>query len=458
MKKSVSVLLILALLCTLTVPALASEALFPSVNTYPAFADVPDGTWYSDGVKTCYEVGLMNGTDSGFQPSKVLTVAEVAAIAARIQSTITGKAIPDAVTPSGETAPWYQKYVDFLEAHGIDVPTPTQNATRQDLVDLLRPVVPTRELTAINTVQSLPDTDDTNFLKFFNAGVITGVNDYGTALPQKTLTRAECAVLLSRLVRPSLRVTSTLTAPSKSDPDFSATQYLMGLDEEETVFTWCGISVTAGTYYSVLYSMYGSLLQQCNSQGVAFSWGMTIGSAGNTMSAAQYLSAYAPIYALQETWAATPAGIAAKAAIPVYKAKHILVTDQALARQIAEQLAADPSKFDSLLAQYGADPGMKSNPDGYVFGPGEMVSEFEAGTAALAVGEISAPIQSAFGYHIILRLAPTAQEEADYRKSTFPAQAFDDATAPYVGTAPSFPIPVDVKAVCDGMVKLANLD
>lgn len=454
MKKPVSALLILALLCALTVPALASEGAFPSVNTYPSFADVPAGQWYSDGVKTCYEVGLMTGTDNGFAPFSTITVAEVAAIAARVLSTVNNKAIPEAP----DTAPWYQKYVDFLDGHRVSVPTPTKNATRQDLVDLLAAVVPARELTAINTADSLPDTDNANFLKFYNAGIITGVNSYGTALPQKTLTRAECAVLLSRLVRPSLRVTSTLTAPSKSSPDFSATQYLMGLDKDETAFTWCGISVTAGAYYNVLYSMYGSLLQQCNSQGVPFSWNMTIGSAGNTMSAAGYLSAYAPIYALQETWETTPAGAAAKAAIPVYKAKHILVTDQALAQQIADQLAADPSKFDSLLAQYGTDPGMKNDPDGYVFGPGDMVSEFEAGTAALAVGQISAPIQSAYGYHIILRLAPTEQEAADYRKSAFPADAFDDATAPYVGTAPSFSIPIDVKSVCDGMVKLANLD
>ena len=54
---------------------------------------------------------------------------------------------------------------------------------------------------------------------------------------------------------------------------------------------------------------------------------------------------------------------------------------------------------------------MKANPDGYVFGPGEMVTEFEEGTKALQPGQISQPIQSSFGWHIILRLPLT---QADY--------------------------------------------
>ena len=46
--------------------------------------------------------------------------------------------------------------------------------------------------------------------------------------------------------------------------------------------------------------------------------------------------------------------------------------------------------------------------DGYTFGPGEMVTEFEEGTTALAVGEISQPIQSDYGYTISSsRLMPT---------------------------------------------------
>ncbi|WP_295620954.1 peptidylprolyl isomerase [uncultured Intestinimonas sp.] len=109
----------------------------------------------------------------------------------------------------------------------------------------------------------------------------------------------------------------------------------------------------------------------------------------------------------------------------VYHAKHILiqaepvtdeegnVTDdgmaaaQTRAQEIYDQLmsAEDPlALFDELMASESQDPGSQSQPDGYTFGPGEMVAEFEEGTAALAIDEIGAPVQSDYGYHIILRL------------------------------------------------------
>ena len=75
----------------------------------------------------------------------------------------------------------------------------------------------------------------------------------------------------------------------------------------------------------------------------------------------------------------------------------------ALAQQIAQELQAieDPAerekRFLELKEQYCEDGG------DYVFGPGVMVEEFYNGTQALAEGEVSDPVQSTYGYHIILR-------------------------------------------------------
>ena len=75
----------------------------------------------------------------------------------------------------------------------------------------------------------------------------------------------------------------------------------------------------------------------------------------------------------------------------------------ALAQQIAQELQAieDPEerekRFLELKEQYCEDHG------DYVFGPGVMVEEFYNGTQALAEGEVSDPVQSSYGYHIILR-------------------------------------------------------
>ena len=102
----------------------------------------------------------------------------------------------------------------------------------------------------------------------------------------------------------------------------------------------------------------------------------------------------------------------------VLRAKHILIQvpageddpeATALIWEIHGQLAglsgeALFARFDELILEYGEDPGMFSNPDGYTFEPGVMVPEFTAGTQALGLGEMSEPIRAHHGYHIILRL------------------------------------------------------
>jgi hypothetical protein len=78
-----------------------------------------------------------------------------------------------------------------------------------------------------------------------------------------------------------------------------------------------------------------------------------------------------------------------------------------LARQLAEELQAieDPAereaRFLELKAEHGEDPGAEEG--GYVFGPGIMVQEFYEGALALEEGAISEPVQTSYGYHVILR-------------------------------------------------------
>lgn len=100
---------------------------------------------------------------------------------------------------------------------------------------------------------------------------------------------------------------------------------------------------------------------------------------------------------------------------------------------LATQLKAadDPvALFDTLMNEYSEDSGLSTNPDGYVFTAGQMVSEFENGTRALDFNEISPVIESTYGYHIILRLDPdcaqTRQSIAQDRFNAM-AQAYIDA-------------------------------
>jgi parvulin-like peptidyl-prolyl isomerase len=77
------------------------------------------------------------------------------------------------------------------------------------------------------------------------------------------------------------------------------------------------------------------------------------------------------------------------------------------AKKIIDEIVkkiADGEDFDKLIKEYGEDPGMESNPDGYVFTYDEMVEEFEDAAFDLEINGISEPVETTYGYHIIQRL------------------------------------------------------
>lgn len=83
------------------------------------------------------------------------------------------------------------------------------------------------------------------------------------------------------------------------------------------------------------------------------------------------------------------------------KARHILVETEEEANEIKQQLDQG-ADFEELAKEKSTDPGSKeSGGDLGYFGRGEMVAEFEETAFSLAVGEISAPVKSSYGYHII---------------------------------------------------------
>lgn len=81
--------------------------------------------------------------------------------------------------------------------------------------------------------------------------------------------------------------------------------------------------------------------------------------------------------------------------------------------------------FNSLISQYNEDPGVASSPDGYVFGPGEMVEEFEKCVDSLGFNKIGFT-ETPYGYHIIKRLPLNANSYASQIRSAILMEKFND--------------------------------
>ena len=86
------------------------------------------------------------------------------------------------------------------------------------------------------------------------------------------------------------------------------------------------------------------------------------------------------------------------------KCSHILVAKQSEALDILEKIKTG-QKFGKLAKEFSTDKGSgkKDGNLGY-FTKGMMVKPFEDEAFKLNIGEISEPIKSEFGYHIIKRL------------------------------------------------------
>ncbi|MGE4354441.1 MAG: S-layer homology domain-containing protein [Oscillospiraceae bacterium] len=237
MKRLISMILALCLL--VSVPAFALEP----VREDKDFSDT-EQSWARDYISLCWTSGLMDGvSDDEFDPNGTLSVAQCAAAAARLHILITGS--KDTIK---ETTPWYEGYADYLEDLGCTLPKNlASDCTRQQFLSLMSEAVPEGVLTPINHISSLPDTADEKILSFYNAGILTGMDEFGTFRGNLTLTRAECAAMLARIADYTLRV---VFKPEKGDG--SAAMSVLYIPADRTAITIGGYEISAATYTAEL--------------------------------------------------------------------------------------------------------------------------------------------------------------------------------------------------------------
>lgn len=84
------------------------------------------------------------------------------------------------------------------------------------------------------------------------------------------------------------------------------------------------------------------------------------------------------------------------------KASHILVDKMSQAQQIMKDLDAG-ADFGALAKKHSTCPSGKKGGDLGFFARGQMVKEFETAVFSMKVGDVTGPVKTQFGYHVIKR-------------------------------------------------------
>ena len=214
------------------VPAESEEdpAPFATLRSYSGqFTDVKDGDWFAPSVISAYEYGLLDGRGGGFfAPTGSVTIAELLTIAARLHAIyMTGS---DEVIPAaadGES--WYQPYVDYLKGEKLLGESfegfyllPASRAQMAGIFAFALPSDWYEEPNAdiVTTAYASGDyiADVTlktpyrsEILLMYRRGLLSGMDEKGSFCPERSVSRAEIAALLTRVVEPETRLTLTWT-------------------------------------------------------------------------------------------------------------------------------------------------------------------------------------------------------------------------------------------------------
>lgn len=111
------------------------------------------------------------------------------------------------------------------------------------------------------------------------------------------------------------------------------------------------------------------------------------------------------------------------------RASHILVKDEETAKEVKKKLD-DGAKFEDLTAEYSTDGTAQNGGDLGWFGKEDMVEPFSKAAFALKEGEVSEPVKSDFGYHIInvTQTVKSFDEMKDELKEDVKQQKLNDPT------------------------------
>ena len=178
------------------------------INQFVNYADVPETHWAYEAIKQITKVELMQGSGDKFMPDNTITGVEVSSVMVRLLKIDTSTIlVPD-------SSPWYYKEVTAAKnaglINGIDENSLTQTITRQDVMQIIYNVLledgfeKMSEEEITQTLDTFSDSDKISDIRkeavaaCVKQKLIVGSN--GKLNPEQTLTRAEFAQILSKML------------------------------------------------------------------------------------------------------------------------------------------------------------------------------------------------------------------------------------------------------------------
>lgn len=204
-------------LTALTAVLLATGA--SAAETVKSFSDVPETHWAHSAIMTMVKGGLFNGTTppvdgvGTFEPDAPMTRAQFVTVLTRLLYS-------DRIMAATIGAPWWQVYFETAWAATLLYPGELDNSTldqpmqRQEAaMVLVRAAMAKGFPTRLAKVEAIADYDTVGasyqeYVRIcFALGILQGVDAQGSFQPQGTLTRAQAATVIFRLVDGASRKT-----------------------------------------------------------------------------------------------------------------------------------------------------------------------------------------------------------------------------------------------------------
>jgi peptidyl-prolyl cis-trans isomerase C len=83
------------------------------------------------------------------------------------------------------------------------------------------------------------------------------------------------------------------------------------------------------------------------------------------------------------------------------RARHILVATEEVCLALKKKITEEGGDFATVAREYSQCPSGKRGGDLGMFGPGQMVAEFDHVCFNEAVGVVHGPVKTQFGYHLV---------------------------------------------------------